>query len=330
MCFPAAPTTDIRGATVNIATTARALAGPPPVDSPVPSRCYLCGGKDLFLRFAPRGEAAPDHGAYRCTSFGHHSHGPLWACRSCGLMFQSPVPDPPEILAAYAAVEDPLYLTEKENRYLTFRRVVRHLGPARGRRLLDVGAYCGYFVDVAREAGFRAEGVELSRWAVGQARALGVDVRCGSVEERARSGARYDIVTMWDVVEHFADPRRELTSTFQLLRPGVRLHLSTIDAGSLVARLLGGSWPWLMDMHLVYFDRSTLCALLEETGFRVVSRGTYTHTVSADYLLRKASATFPRLAPVLRALRRVLPGRLPVPVNLGDNMLVAAERPVSV
>jgi 2-polyprenyl-3-methyl-5-hydroxy-6-metoxy-1,4-benzoquinol methylase len=239
------------------------------------------------------------------------------------------MPDPAHLLAAYGAVEDPLYLAERDNRYRTFRRVVRRLGAPAGRRLLDVGAYCGFFVDVAREAGFEAEGVELSQWAAAHARSLGLDVRTETLAQRLTAGRRYDVVTMWDVVEHFADPRRELRDAFELLRPGGRIHLSTIDTGSLVARLLGARWPWLMDMHLVYFDRATLSALLEETGFRVLRRGTYTHTVSADYLLRKAAASFPLLAPLAGALRRVLPARFAVPVNLGDNMMVTAERPAS-
>ncbi len=301
------------------------LASPAP--ALVPPRCYLCGGSDLALRHAARGEVAGDHAAYRCTSFGHHRHGPIWGCESCGLLFQWPLPHPTDLVEAYGAVEDPLYLAEKDNRYLTFRRAVRLLGPARGRRLLDVGAYCGYFVDVAREAGFEAEGLELSRWAAEHARGLGLLVHRETLAERAGGGGRYDVLTLWDVLEHLADPRAELEAARSLLAPGGRLYLSTIDAGSPVARLLGARWPWLMEMHLFYFDRSTLPALLEEVGFRVMERRAYTHTVSLDYLLRKVAASFPGAGPIAAALRRALPGRWPVPVNLGDNMMVTAVRP---
>lgn len=321
--FPPGPERAIRRA-VPTASAARAA----PALAPVPPACPLCGTGRLALRFPARGPAGPrDASAYRCTSFGHRSHGPIWACQDCGLLFQWPRPDPAALASAYAEVVDPLYMAERENRLLTFRRVLRHLGPGAGRRLLDVGAYCGYFLEVARQGGFRAEGLELSRWAAEHARDQGFTMRSETLEERARGGERYQVVTMWDVVEHFADPRAELAAAFRLLEPGGRLWLSTIDAGSLAARLLGGRWPWLMDMHLFYFDRSNLSALLEETGFRVLVRRSYTHTVSADYLLRKAAASFPALAPLVRLLRRLVPARWPVPVNLGDNMLLAAERP---
>jgi 2-polyprenyl-3-methyl-5-hydroxy-6-metoxy-1,4-benzoquinol methylase len=312
-----------------VKTASEAVAAAPrAAPSPVPARCYLCHGRELTLRFPARGEAAPDPdpSAYACTSFGHRSHGPIWGCSRCGFLQQWPVPEAGRLLDAYGAVEDPLYLAEKENRYLTFRKALGVLGPADERRLLDVGAYCGYFVDVARAAGFAAEGIELSRWAVEQARAAGLPVANETLEERARRGGRYDVLTLWDVIEHMPDPRAELAAAHRLLAPGGRIHVSTIDAASPVSRLLGARWPWLMDMHLVYFDRVTLPMLLEETGFRVLSRRSYTHTVSADYLLRKAQASFPPLSGALGAARRLLPARLPVPVNLGDNMVVTAER----
>jgi SAM-dependent methyltransferase len=297
-----------------------------PAAAPVPESCYLCGSARIGLRFPARGEEVVDHRAYSCTSFGHRRHPPIWACGECGLLFQSPRPSEAELLASYGGVEDPIYLEEKANRYQTFRRAVRLLGPPDGRRLLDVGAYCGFFVDVAREAGFEAEGLELSRWAAAQARTLGLAVRNETIEERARSGSRYDVVTMWDVLEHLAEPRRDLEHSRRLLRPRGRLVLSTIDARSLVARLLGSRWPWLMDMHLFYFDRRNLPALLEEVGFRVLERRDYVHTVSAGYLLRKVEASFPALGGLFRAARRVVPARLPVPVSLGDNMVIVAER----
>jgi hypothetical protein len=82
-----------------------------------------------------------------------------------------------------------------------------------------------------------------------------------------------------------------------------------------------------MDMHLFYFSRATLAMLLEEVGFRVLETRNYTHIVSAGYLLRKLSASFRPAAPVLELARRVVPEQLRVPVNLGDNMMMIAERP---
>jgi hypothetical protein len=296
--------------------------------SVVPSQCYLCASSDLELRFPERRAQSPAGSeAYRCTSFGHGAHAPVWRCRDCGLLFQWPRPTDQELLDEYRLVEDPLYETEREARYFTFRKVLRSLGPGEGRSLLDVGAYCGYFLDVARQGGFRPEGLELSRWAAERARALGFEVHNATLAELATSGRRYQTVTMWDVLEHMSDPRAELESAFELLDPGGTLHLSTIDAGSVVARASGRHWPWLMHMHLFYFDRSTIRRLLDEVGFRQVSVAYYTHYVSLPYLLAKCEAIAPHLAPVVSRLGRLAPRGWRVPINLGDNMLVSAVLP---
>lgn len=292
----------------------------------MPPFCYLCGTDRATLRFpARRGDEGDDAAAYNCTNFGHRSHEAIWKCAECGLLTQWPRPVEEELVEAYALVEDPLYVAERENRYLTFGRVIGRLGSANGRRLLDVGAYCGYFLDVARSAGFDAEGLELSKWAAEQAREIGLTVHVETLAQRAESDDRYDAITLWDVVEHLADPRTELEHIRTLLQPDGRLYLSTIDAGSLVARRLGSRWPWLMDMHLYYFDRRTIALLLERSGFTVQEIRHYTHVVSGRYLLQKLGASFPALRPVTSAIEALVPSRVRVPVNLGDNMFVVAK-----
>ena len=274
-----------------------------PLEWSAPPECLLCGTVVFTLKFPARQPARSlDARAYRCTSNSHRHHRPIWACPRCGVLTQWPQPEPAQLALAYSEVEDPLYVAERENRYLTFRRVAKRLGSAEGRRLLDVGAYCGYFVDVAQDAGFAAEGLELSEWACEQARALGLTIHNETLASRAESDARYDIVTMWDVVEHLHDPRTELSHVHRLLPPGGQLYLSTIDSGSALARLLGRRWPWLMEMHLFYFDRESITALLQQAGFQVVSITHYTHVISARYLMEKATASYPLLA--VRSPRR--------------------------
>jgi hypothetical protein len=91
---------------------------------------------------------------------------------------------------------------------------------------------------------------------------------------------------------------------------------------------MGRRWPWLMEMHLFYFDRSTIRRLLHEVGFRDVSVSDYTHYVSVPYLLAKSEAIARGLAPVIRSAGRRVPSGWRIPFNLGDNMLVRSVRPI--
>ena len=155
-----------------------------------------------------------------------------------------------------------------EGRELTFEKhltaMEKFTGPANGRSLLDVGAYIGVFVEIARTHGWLAEGIEPSSWAVSKARERHLPIHQGTQEDMVLAGRKYDVVTMWDVIEHVTDPACELRQAYQLLNPGGWLAVHTMDIDSLTARLLGGRWPWLMDMHLYYFSQKTLAEMLQD------------------------------------------------------------------
>lgn len=296
--------------------------------------CNLCNGTDYTLRFPstlPQGEH-DDWRAYACTSSGYGRHGPIVQCRHCGLVYASPRPSMREVLDTYEAVQDPLYVEEREGRVLTFERHLRPLekftGPPEKRALLDVGAYTGVFVEIAARHGWDAWGVEPSQWAVGQARARGLHMIQGTLETAGLSDATFRVVTMWDVIEHLTDPQTTLREAWRVLAPGGVLVVHTIDIDSLFARALGGRWPWLMEMHLYYFSRCTLRALLERAGFEVAWMGAQGRYLRAGYLANRLAALFPVLGRPIEALVTALRlRRVPLPVNLGDLFTVYARKP---
>jgi predicted TPR repeat methyltransferase len=238
------------------------------------------------------------------------------------------------LLEAYQAVEDDTYVAEREGRELTFTRHLRALekvvGPAAGHRLLDVGAYIGVFVEVALAAGWDARGVEPSHWAVAVARQRGLPVVQGTQQALQVAGERFDLITMWDVIEHVADPAAELACAYELLRPGGYIAVHTMDVESLAARLLGPRWPWLMDMHIHYFSRRTLTQMLQKQGFEVVWHGAQGRYLRLGYLASRlggVNAGVGRLAANL--VWRLHLADVAVPVNFGDLFTAYARRPVA-
>jgi len=287
--------------------------------------CNLCGADDAVVRFPSTILDRPPGGLeiYRCTYDGYGIHPTIVQCRRCGLVYANPRRDGMATIETYESVEDPLYVEERGGRVLTFERHLRPLerltGPPGGRRLLDVGAYTGVFVEIAARHGWDAWGVEPSRWAVGEACKRGLQVVQGTTETVALSQESFDVVTMWDVIEHLPDPLAELHRIRGLLKPGGLLVVHTIDIGSLFARLLGGRWPWLMEMHLYYFDRRTLRMMLERAGFAVLSIRAQGRYLRLGYLTSRAAALVPWPGrPAERLVTRLGLRRVPVAVNLGD------------
>lgn len=297
-------------------------------------KCNLCGTDETNVRFPSTiREHRPDMNwlAFACTHSGYGSHRVIVQCRQCGLVYTNPRLDNRDILDTYEAVRDPLYVEERIGRVLTFERHLkpfeRITGPPNGRPLLDVGCYTGVFVEIAERHGWKAWGVEPSRWAVRKARARGLHVEQGTLVSADLPESYFDVVTLWDVIEHLANPRQVLQQTHRLLKPGGLVVIHTIDIESPFARLMGRRWPWLMEMHIYYFSRQTLRAMLEQCGFQVLSVRAQGRYQRLGYLMNRLGALAPAVGrPAEWLVTRIGLRGLTVPVNLGDLFTVYARK----
>lgn len=296
--------------------------------------CNLCNRNDWWVRFpaTTADVVEPDVSAFRCTSPNYGSHAQIVQCNHCDLVYANPRWSAEELVAAYTAVEDEIYVHEREGRELTFEKhlnaLEKYTGPADGRTLLDVGAYIGVFVEIARAHGWLAEGVEPSAWAVTQARKHGTPIHQGTQHDLMLSNRKFDVVTMWDVIEHVTDPAAEIRQAYHLLRPGGWLAVHTMDIDSLTARVLGSRWPWLMDMHLYYFSRKTLSEMIQKSGFEIVWSGSQGRFLRLGYISSRLAGFDRYLGSISSALvSRLGLTQLALPINFGDLFTVYARKP---
>jgi 2-polyprenyl-3-methyl-5-hydroxy-6-metoxy-1,4-benzoquinol methylase len=294
--------------------------------------CNLCGQDDWQVRYAATlNRASLQVDAFRCTSAGYGHHLQIVECVHCGYVYANPRWEETELLDAYTAVEDETYVYERTGRELTFRKhlqaLEKYTGPAQGRSLLDVGAYIGVFVEAAQAAGWQAQGIEPSAWAVAEAQRQGLPVIAGTQDSLELQGCAFDVLTMWDVIEHVDDPAAELGKAYQLLKPGGIIAVHTMNIDSLTARLMGERWPWLMDMHIHYFSQTTLCAMMERKGFDIIWAGAQGRYLRLGYLASRLAGLNAWLG---RAANEVVTrfnlAELAIPVNFGDLMTVYARR----
>jgi SAM-dependent methyltransferase len=84
----------------------------------------------------------------------------------------------------------------------------------------------------------------------------------------------FDLITLWDVIEHVPDPQQLLGCVRSLLRPDGKLLLETQNVRSLWARLLGRRWHHYKHAeHLYHFDPDTIARLLAACGFKLLHCG---------------------------------------------------------
>ncbi|MGI0016154.1 MAG: class I SAM-dependent methyltransferase [Nitrososphaera sp.] len=143
--------------------------------------------------------------------------------------------------------------------------------------LLDVGCGRGVHLDVAREFGWEVIGVDDSPIArnICERRGQAVYEGLNLVVKRYGETA-FDVITLWEVIEHSPDPWAFLTELRHLLKHHGVLALSTPNFNSIVARSNFASWHELRPpMHLHYFTPGSVKKLLEECGFHVLNQLTY-------------------------------------------------------
>ncbi len=296
--------------------------------------CNVCGADNWFVRYPSTLRThAPRVEAFRCTTPDYGEHTQIVQCAECAHVYANPTWDADDLIHAYAAVEDVTYVAEREGRELTFERhlnaLERFTGPANGRTLLDVGAYIGVFVETAQKSGWRAVGVEPSDWAVQEAQKRGLCVMGGTLDSAELTHKTFDVLTMWDVIEHLDDPRAELEKSFDKLKPGGLIAVHTMDVESMTARLMGARWPWLMEMHVHFFGKQSLSRLMREIGFDILAVRTEGRYLRMGYLASRLRGFNRPLGKLAHRLIDTFGWQaVAVPINFGDLFTVYASRPL--
>ena len=179
------------------------------------------------------------------------------------------------------------YIKDEKDIKATFRRRLDSIGKfSKAGNLLDIGCAVGFFLETAQERGWKAQGLELSRFAYRYAKRRKLQVINKTLEQARFREGTFDAVSIFDVIEHLPNPKGTLKEINRVLRKGGIIAVTTPNIGSLVARILGKRWEEVRRVreHIYFFSEETLRKMLESAGFEVVkveSAGRYFSVHSA-------------------------------------------------
>lgn len=235
--------------------------------------CYICG-------------------ANKSRSLCEIPTGTIVRCLECDTVYRAAVITGAEYGQLYqseATMQTPFYLANKLavdpkiEPMPTFARGLRRIGELRAPgRLLDLGCSYGAFMVLAESTGWNTSGVELSESTAKFAREeRHLDVFTGTVEQAAYPDGHFDVITLWDVIEHFDDPAATLAEINRIMAPGGILFVFTINqeslltaVGHLLYQLSFKRWKHLMALfydihHNFFFSPRTITRFLKRSGFEV-------------------------------------------------------------
>ena len=151
--------------------------------------------------------------------------------------------------------------------------------------LLDLGCGAGWFLSYLKERGVTARGLEVNPMAVRFCEGRGLNVSAGALAEEPDE--RYDVITMFDVLEHLDDPIQVLTTTRRKLKPGGFVVGYTPNIHSIAYELMGSNQNTLLPFeHVGFFSPKSFSHLASETGFAVHTLEVFGFDIM-DYLLMK-------------------------------------------
>ncbi len=225
--------------------------------------CISCGGDAWRHPFVARN--------FQGQSFRYVS------CASCGLVELDRGVD----TAGAGEVYEEAYYGEGPSKFADRIQSVRQrhaqkkaarissLCPGQPGRLFDVGCGDGLFMEAMLKRGWSVDANEVGPAALARAQKLtSTKLGRGDLLDIVVAEGSYDVVTIWQVLEHVTRPAETLQKAFRMLKPGGLLTVSVPNAGSWQARLFGSQWFHMDPPHHVHlFTPDNLSALLNRHGF---------------------------------------------------------------
>jgi len=229
-------------------------------------------------------------GWQKCTAWPNvFLENSLLRCKKCGLIFVHPQPSPNDIKKIYNSqyfqnqdsnsLGYENYIKDRPNIVKTFEKRLKNikklLNFQPGVKVLDIGCAAGFFLEAAKSKGFDAYGVEISEYAsrIAKNNLSPEKIFNGTLAQVKLPDNSFGLITMWDCIEHIADPEGELSKIYDLLCGDGLLVLTTPNTSSLAHKIFKQKWMGYKDKeHLYYFSDKNLSLLLKIAGFKVIKK----------------------------------------------------------
>lgn len=296
-----------------------------------PIRCAICDTKDNATELYPSNFdfQAFNPAVFSARRLPDRIHYRVVKCNTCGLVRSDPIANS-QVLAQLYAQSTFDYTEEVVNLKFTYGRYLTRLndyGVKKG-ALLEIGCGSGFFLEEALTQGYVSiQGVEPSATAVAKASPqIRPYIICDIMRPGLFEQERFDVICLFQVLDHIPDPSTLIDECFRVLKPGgLVLCLShNIEAAS--AKLLKDYSPIIDIEHVYLYSPDTISRIFILHGFRVMRIGSAWNNYTVFYLTRLIPLPTQLKHVILASLKSSFIGRMRLSVPLG-NFYFIAQRP---
>ncbi len=298
--------------------------------------CNLCNANDFEIVYKSKyeNETAQDLKEKFKSSGDETLIDQVVMCKECGFIYINPRIKQNLIIKGYSEGSDETFASQAKGRERTFERslnkvekIIQKEHFEKKGKVLDIGTANGSFLYIAKKKGWEVEGLELNRWLCEWAKKnYGITIHSKTLFEKEYSKESFDLVTLWDVLEHVPDAKKMLEECHRIIKKEGHIVINYPNIGSWIAKIMGRKWVFLLSVHLFYFTDKTMERMLKETGFNVIKTGPHFQTLELGYLMFRMKAYSMFLHKIGHKITKMLRiDKLQIPYWLGQTIVIAKK-----
>jgi len=264
------------------------------------------------------------------------THKILYKCISCGHIFAKVDLTESEIHDLYGhkyfyGEEYVDYIKEEESLKKNYRLRHQELAPyidAQNASLLEIGCAYGFYIEESQKIYQKVKGIDIAKDAVEYGiHNRGLNLEYVDFLSENFSAEHFDIVTMWDTIEHLQNPKEFTLKIHKHLNPGGIFAFTTGDISAIIPRIRKEKWRMVHPpTHLHYFSPKSVQQLLKDCGFELIKiqhNGVYRTLGNISYNLFVLRRKCPSLHKMVQLLNL---DNIGIYLNTFDIMTVLARK----
>ena len=200
-------------------------------------------------------------------------------CEECSLRYAAKVPVSTEDIYSdedYLPTAVESYMKNVSYRKVRFGKervelISQQIGNPHGKYILDIGCGTGWFLEVAKEHGFKAYGQELGKelahWTSERLATMIFDKPISKISTEIK----FDVITMFDLLEHVPNPLQLISDCKNLLNKGGIIVVFTPNFDSLSVHVMKEYSNLVVPAeHLTYFTQKSVEFLAQKVNSKLI------------------------------------------------------------